>query len=58
VFCVGWKNVVEKSFVIQGILMTWSPWRGDEEYTLLHEIIHVLLYDFDKFNENKIFIEK
>jgi hypothetical protein len=34
--------------------MTWNPWRGDEEYTLLHEMIHVLLYDFDKFNENKI----
>ena len=37
------------------ILMTWDPWRGDEEYTLLHEMIHVLLYDFDKFSENKIF---
>ena len=36
------------------ILMTWNPWRGDEEYTLVHEMIHVLLYEFDKFNENKI----
>ena len=36
------------------ILMTWDPWRGDEEYTLVHEMIHVLFYDFDKFNENKI----
>jgi len=36
------------------ILMTWDPWRGDEEYTLVHEMIHVLLYDFDKFCENKI----
>lgn len=36
------------------ILMTWNPWRGDEEYTLLHEMIHVLLYDLDKFSENKI----
>lgn len=36
------------------ILMTWNPWRGDEEYILLHEMIHVLLYDFDKFCENKI----
>jgi hypothetical protein len=36
------------------ILITWNPWRGDEEYTLVHEMIHVLVYDFDKFNENKI----
>ncbi|MFH1605806.1 MAG: hypothetical protein ABIC91_00520 [Nanoarchaeota archaeon] len=36
------------------ILMTWNPWRGDEEYTLLHEMIHVLLYEVDKFSENKI----
>jgi hypothetical protein len=36
------------------ILMTWDPWRGDEEYTLVHEMIHILLYDFDKFTENKI----
>jgi len=36
------------------ILMTWNPWRGDEEYTLLHEMLHVLLYNFDKFSENKI----
>jgi|GEM_PF-1036281 len=36
------------------ILMTWDPWRGDEEYTLVHEMIHVLLYDFDKFSEEKI----
>lgn len=36
------------------ILMTWDPWRGDEEYTLVHEMIHVLLYDFDKFSEKKI----
>jgi len=39
---------------IATILMTWDPWRGDEEYTLVHEMIHVLLYDFDKFSENKI----
>jgi hypothetical protein len=36
------------------ILLTWNPWRGDEEYTLVHEMIHVLLYDFDKYCENKI----
>jgi len=36
------------------ILMTWNPWRGDEEYTLLHEMLHVLIYDFDKYSENKI----
>ncbi len=36
------------------ILMTWNPWRGDEEYTLVHELIHVLTYDYDKYNENII----
>lgn len=36
------------------ILMTWDPWRGDEEYTLLHEMLHVLVYDFDKYSENLI----
>lgn len=36
------------------ILLTWNPWRGDEEYTLLHEMIHVLVYDFDKYSANKI----
>lgn len=36
------------------ILMTWNPFRGDEEYTLVHEFIHVLLYDYDKYCENKI----
>ena len=24
------------------ILMTWDPWRGDEEYTLVHELLHVI----------------
>ena len=36
------------------ILMTWDPWRGDEEYTLVHEMIHVLVYDYDKYSENLI----
>lgn len=36
------------------ILMTWNPWRGDEEYTLVHEMIHVLVYEYDKYNENLI----
>lgn len=36
------------------ILMTWDPWRGDEEYTLVHEMIHVLVYDYDKYAENLI----
>jgi len=36
------------------ILMTWDPWRGDEEYTLVHELLHVLLYDYDKYNEDLI----
>ncbi|MGB8816278.1 MAG: hypothetical protein WCC74_03570 [Minisyncoccia bacterium] len=36
------------------ILLTWNPWRGDEEYSLVHEMLHVLLYDFDKYSENKI----
>ena len=33
------------------ILMTNDPWRGDEEYTLVHEMLHVLFYDYDKNNE-------
>jgi Zn-dependent peptidase ImmA (M78 family) len=34
--------------------MTWDPWRGDEEYTLVHELIHILLYKYDKYSENNI----
>lgn len=37
---------------IAKILMTWDPWRGDEEYTLVHEMIHILLYNYDKYNED------
>jgi len=33
------------------ILMTCDPWRGDEEYTLVHELLHVLIYDYDKYSE-------
>ncbi len=33
------------------ILMTSNPWRGDEEYTLVHEMIHILFYEYDKSNE-------
>jgi hypothetical protein len=36
------------------ILMTWDPWRGDEEYTLVHEMLHILVYDYDKYSENLI----
>ncbi len=36
------------------ILMTWDPWRGDEEYTLVHEMLHVLVYDYDKYSESTI----
>lgn len=36
------------------ILMTWDPWRGDEEYTLVHEMIHALVYDYDKYSESLI----
>lgn len=36
------------------ILMTCDPWRGDEEYTLVHELLHVLIYDYDKYSENLI----
>lgn len=36
------------------ILMTCGPWRGDEEYTLVHELLHVLFYDYDKYNERLI----
>lgn len=34
------------------ILMTNDPWRGDEEYTLVHELLHVLFYDYDKYSED------
>lgn len=37
------------------ILMTNNPWRKDEEYTLVHEMLHVLFYDYDKYNEDLIF---
>jgi len=33
------------------ILMTWDPWRGDEEYTLVHELLHVLAFDYDSHCE-------
>ena len=33
------------------ILLTAKPFRGDEEYTLVHELIHILLYDYDKLSE-------
>jgi hypothetical protein len=36
------------------IIMTNEPWRGDEEYTLVHEMIHVLFYDYDKYSEDLI----
>lgn len=36
------------------ILMTCDPWRGDEEYTLVHEMLHVLVYDYDKYAESLI----
>ena len=36
------------------ILMTNDPWRGDEEYTLVHELLHVLFYDYDKYSEKLI----
>lgn len=36
------------------ILLTWNPWRGDEEYALVHEMIHVLIYSFDRFVEQFI----
>ncbi len=34
--------------------MTRDPWRNDEEYTLVHEMIHVMIYDFDKYSEDLI----
>lgn len=39
---------------IASVLMTWNPWRGDEEYTLVHEMIHILFCDYDKYCENII----
>jgi hypothetical protein len=36
------------------ILMTNDPWRGDEEYILVHEMLHTLVYDYDRYSENLI----
>jgi len=36
------------------ILMTWDPWRGDEEYVLVHELLHLLVYDYDLFSEKAV----
>jgi hypothetical protein len=36
------------------ILMTNEPWRGDEEYTLVHEMLHMIVYCFDKYSEELI----
>jgi hypothetical protein len=36
------------------VLMIWNPWRGDEEYTLVHEMLHTLVYDYDKYSEGLI----
>lgn len=36
------------------ILMTNDPWRGDEEYTLVHEMLHVIFYNYDKYSEDLI----
>ena len=37
------------------ILMTWDPWRGDEEYTLVHEMLHILVYYYDQYSESFLF---
>ena len=34
------------------VLMTNDPWRGDEEYTLVHELLHILFYSYDKYCED------
>lgn len=39
---------------VASILMTWDPWRGDEEYTLVHELLHILIYEYDKYSEDLI----
>jgi len=36
------------------ILMTNDPWRGDEEYTLVHEMLHTLFYPYYKYSEDLI----
>lgn len=36
------------------ILLTAEPFRGDEEYTLVHELIHVLFFDLDSFSEESV----
>ena len=46
--------IAEPNKKVATILMTWDPWRGDEEYTLVHEMLHVLVYDYDKYAENLI----
>lgn len=40
------------------ILMTYDPWRGDEEYTLVHEMIHILINDLDQFSEKFVLKNK
>lgn len=36
------------------ILLTAEPFRGDEEYTLVHELIHVLFFELDLFSEESV----
>ncbi len=38
---------------IATIQLTWNPW-CDEEHTLVHELVHVLINDYDKFSEDLI----
>lgn len=35
------------------IYLTWNPFK-DEEYTLVHEMLHILVYSFDSYAESLI----
>ncbi len=36
------------------LLLTWNPFRNDEEHTLLHELVHIFVFGFDNFAERLI----
>ena len=35
------------------LMMTWDPYRNEEE-TVVHELVHILLWDMDSFSEKII----
>jgi len=53
-FCQSGDFTASPENKTAAILLTNDPWRGDEEYTLVHEMLHVLLYSYDKYSEDLI----